>query len=92
MYHIITGGIALPICLYDFASDGCNLNVSGKDWIRAASRGVKRRYNSLLASTNKIGSREFILTFAKCEVKVKQGAFRSCQSPLFILFLAFFTP
>ena len=44
IYHIITGGTALPIALYWRASDTeSSTKESGNDWILAHSRGVKRR-------------------------------------------------
>ena len=44
IYHIITGGTALPIALYWRASDTeSSINESGNDCILAHSRGVKRR-------------------------------------------------
>ena len=68
MCHIITGGTALPIALYCLDSETVEkTKLSGKDWILAASLGVKRRY---LPFTNNTGSVELRLTFAKCELMV----------------------
>lgn len=73
--HIKTGGTALPIALYCLFSDTDSiLNVSGNDYILAASVGVNLLYLSLTINTGSVLLR---LAFDKWELIVLHGDFRS---------------
>jgi len=75
MYHIITGGTALPIALYLRISDTLSkLKLSGNDCILAVSSGVNLLNRLPISST---GSVEFRLTFARWKLIVLQGLLRS---------------
>ena len=90
MYHIITGGTALPTALYCFVSETeSSRKFSGKDCILAASRGVNLRN---LSPTRSTGSVEFKLTFARCELTVLHGSSIFCALPLFIFSCTFSIP